>query len=190
VTTPQAGAPASALELLEDAWTLMTQAHVRDEDAPPGWRENVEAWRERYHAYLKTVGGETAPEPDAAGAGGQWMEIAFMGRREVLGYVTEVLVHGQPGYHIDLPEKVWGGNPLAWEEYAATSLYSRRPVTAESVRKHWDAERARAAAWRRQQVEWEQQRAITVSAAADNEMDDDGEPETEEDYGGSREAPF
>jgi len=92
-----------------------------------------------------------ATEPD-----GQWMVIAFMGHNELTGYVTEITVGGQPGFHIDLPEKVWGGNPLAWEEYAGSALYSRRPVSAESVRAAWEAQRRRAELRRQQDAEWEQ----------------------------------
>lgn len=51
--------------------------------------------------------------------GGQWLHIAFMGHVELTGYVTEVALGGEPGYHIDLPDKIWGGSPLAWEEYSA-----------------------------------------------------------------------
>jgi hypothetical protein len=90
----------------------------------------------------------------AAGiGGGQWMTIAFMGHVELTGYVTEITLGGQAAFHIDLPEKLWGGNPMAWQEYAATALYSRRPVSEESVRKSYEARLARQAAYERQQAE-------------------------------------
>lgn len=85
---------------------------------------------------------------------GYFAEIAFFGRIEHTGYVTEVVLHGgQAAYHIDLPEKLWGGNPLAWREYAASALFEKHPVTEASVRAQWEAERERAERWRLQQAE-------------------------------------
>lgn len=49
-----------------------------------------------------------APAP-----GGQWLHIAFMGRVELTGYVTEITLGGELVFHVDLPDKLWGGNPLA-----------------------------------------------------------------------------
>lgn len=97
-------------------------------------------------------------EPD-----GQWLQIAFLGHVELTGYVTEITLGGQPAFHIDLPEKLWGGNPMAWEEYAGSALYSRRPVSEESVRAAWEAQRERAARRTREEAEWhasQQQRAL------------------------------
>lgn len=91
------------------------------------------------------------PGPDNGG----WFVIAFMGHTELTGYVTEVTLHGGvAAYHVDLPGKLWGGNPLDWQEYPASVLFSKRPVTEESVRKAWEAERERAGRWKRQQEEW------------------------------------
>ena len=98
-------------------------------------------------------GGETgrADEPDGA-----WLTIAFMGHNEYTGYVTEIVKNGQPAYRVDLPEKLWGGNPLSYVEYAATAWFSDRPVTEEFVRKAWEA-RVKAAAERaRREAEWQQ----------------------------------
>lgn len=112
------------------------------------------------------------PEPE-----GRWMRIGFFGRIELTGYVTEIVVGGQPVFHIDLPGKIWGGNPLEWEEYAASALHNRRPLTEETVRREWEAgielARRRAA----QQAEWarqEQQYALEAAAGdSDDEQDDD-----------------
>src|SRR6266705_5390949 len=105
----------------------------------------------------------------ADGSPGGWFTIAFFGHIEHTGHVTEVTFHGgESGYHIDLPEKIWGGNPLAWHEYAASAMFSRNPVTEESVRAAWEAERARAEKWRRQQAEWD--RAQSQAALPAGEM--------------------
>lgn len=100
---------------------------------------------------------------------GQWLRIAFMGHVELTGYVTEVTLAGQAAWHVDLPEKIWGGNPHAWQEYAATALYSRRPVTEESVREAWEAARARRAAME------EEQRRYELEAGGDSDDPDDDE---------------
>ena len=105
------------------------------------------------------------PPPSALLApGGRFEDIAFFGHLDHTGYVTEAIDHGGNAvYRIDLPEKIWGGNPLAEIEYAASAKFSRKPVTEESVRAQWEAERARAERWRQQQAEWDQagsQRAL------------------------------
>lgn len=121
------------------------------------------------------------PEPGAAVPGdGQWMRIAFMGHIEYTGYVTEITKNGQPAYRVDLPEKIWGGNPLAWIEHAASAWFSDRPVTEESVRRAWEAQVARAAERARQEAEWkrmQEQQAITAEAARDIEREEDEDPE-------------
>jgi hypothetical protein len=112
--------------------------------------------------------------------GGYFAEIAFFGRIEHTGYVTEVVLHGgQAAYHIDLPEKLWGGNPLAWREYAAPAFFEKNPVTEESVRKAWEAERERAERWERQQAERELQRLQPALEAGDYD-DGDLEPDADE----------
>jgi hypothetical protein len=97
-----------------------------------------------------------------------------MGHIEYTGYVTEITKNGQPAYRVDLPEKIWGGNPLAYVEHAASAWFSDRPVTEESVRRAWEAQLRRAAERARQEAEWarmQEQRAITSGGE-----DDDDEP--------------
>jgi len=107
------------------------------------------------------------PAPPAAPAG-YFAEIAFFGHIEHAGYVTEVTLHGgHAAYRIDLPEKIWGGNPLAWREYAASALFGKHPVTEESVKAAWEAERERAARWERQQAEWQQSPAALTAGDDD-----------------------
>jgi len=116
--------------------------------------------------------------PAAEDSGGQWLCIAFMGHNEYTGYVTEIVKNGQPAYHVDLPEKMWGGNPLNYVEYAATAWFSDRPVTEAYVRRQWES-RVRAAAERaRQEAEWrraQEQRALTTGEfrASEGIGDDD-----------------
>ena len=99
---------------------------------------------------------------------GYFAEIAFFGHIEHAGYVTEVTLHGgHAAYRIDLPEKIWGGNPLAWREYAASALFGKHPVTEESVRAAWEAGRERAARWERQQAEWQQSPAALAAGDDD-----------------------
>ena len=119
-----------------------------------------------------------APEPVAseepAGPDGQWSCIAFVGHNEYTGYVTEITRNGQPAYRVDLPEKIWGGNPLAWVEYAATAWFSDRPVTEASVRAAYESRLARAAEHARIQAEWQradEQRALTASDNGDPALD-------------------
>lgn len=114
----------------------------------------------------------------SAAPDGYFAVIAFFGRIEHLGYVTEVMLHGgQAAYHIDLPEKIWGGNPLAWREYAASALFEKHPVTEDSVRRAWEAEREQAERWQRQQAEWDRDRspaALPAGDGADRGDDDRG----------------
>ena len=114
------------------------------------------------------------PVPTAAPAG-YFAEIAFFGHIEHAGYVTEVTLHGgHAAYRIDLPEKIWGGNPLAWVEYAATAWFSDRPVTEASVRAAYESRLARAAEHARIQAEWQradEQRALTASDNGDPALD-------------------
>ena len=122
---------------------------------------------------------ETTAENEPAGpVMGAWLCIAFMGHNEYTGYVTEIVKNGQPAYRVDLPEKLWGGNPLSYVEYAATAWFSDHPVTEESVRRQWEA-RVRAAAERaRQEAEWArmaQQRALTAGDDDDDEIWSDGD---------------
>ena len=99
---------------------------------------------------------EAVPPDDADGSGGYWACIAFMGHNEYAGYVTEIVKNGQPAYRVDLPEKLWGGNPLSYVEYAATAWFSDHPVTEESVRRQWEAKVRAAAERARQEAEWQQ----------------------------------
>ena len=124
-----------------------------------------------------STGTEPTADECTPAAGGYFAEIAFFGRIEHTGYVTEVVLHGgQAAYHIDLPEKLWGGNPLAWREYAASAFFEKNPVTEESVRKAWEAERERVRRWELQQAEWERQRSQPALEAGGG-GDDDLEPD-------------
>jgi hypothetical protein len=116
---------------------------------------------------------ETA-EPEQAT--GEWLSIAFMGHNEYTGYVTEIVRNGQPAYHVDLPEKLWGANPLAYVEYAATAWFSGRPVTEEFVRRTWEAFVRAAEKRRQQEAGWrraDEQRAL-VAGREDDGDDGDG----------------
>ena len=112
---------------------------------------------------------------EQSGDGGQWMHIAFLGHVELTGYVTEITLGGQAAFRVDLPDKLWGGNPMAWEEYAASALYSRRPVTEESVRKSWE----RAQEWKRErareEARWREEDAQHAIGAGDGDQGDDEE---------------
>ena len=113
----------------------------------------------------RSASGSPEPSPPSPLApGGRFEDISFFGHLDHTGYVTEAIDHGGNAvYRIDLPEKIWGGNPLAEIEYAASAKFSRKPVTEESVRAQWEAERARAERWRQQQAEWDRagsQRAL------------------------------
>jgi hypothetical protein len=112
------------------------------------------------------------PSPD----GGLWLQISFLGHVERIGYVTEITLGGQPAFHVDLPEKLWGANPDAWEEYAATALYSRRPLSEESVRKQWEARLERARRIAEQEARYargQQARALEAGTADRDDQDDD-----------------
>jgi len=134
---------------------------------------------------IPAEGDTAAAEPGPPAGDGQFMTIAFMGHNELTGYVTEITLGGEPGYHVDLPERLWGGNPLAWEEYSGKALFSRRPVTEEGVRRAWEAKLAAAERRRQQEAEWQrmqEQRALTDGSAVAGDEDDYGN--------GDREAPF
>jgi transcriptional regulator with XRE-family HTH domain len=113
-------------------------------------------------------------DPIVAAPDGYFAEIAFMGHIEHIGYVTQTIKHGQPAYHIDLPDKVFGGDPLAWVEHAASAWFSERPLTEASVRSAWEAERRRIAERDRQQAEWrrrQERQAITAGGGGNDEYD-------------------
>lgn len=114
---------------------------------------------------------EAAPESPDAGDG-RWAIIAFVGHNEYEGYVTEVVKHGQPAYHVDLPERLWGGDPDAWVEYAASAWFSERPVAEVSLRRKWEADRERAARRAAQEAEWRRQREQRALEAGE---DDEGD---------------
>jgi hypothetical protein len=105
--------------------------------------------------------------------GGQWLFIAFMGRIEYYGYVTEITRHGQPAYRIELPEKIWGGNPLAYVTHSASAWFSDRPVTEESVRKAWESKLKAAEERAKREAQWrleDEQRALTAGGDGDREV--------------------
>lgn len=129
---------------------------------------------------------EAAPVDVAAlSSGGEWLFIAFMGRIEYTGYVTKITKHGQPAYRIELPEKVWGGNPLAYVTHSASGWFSDHPVTEESVRKAWES-RVRAAAQRAaDEAEWrraQEQRALTAGQVRDDEDQAGDDADADPDY--------
>jgi hypothetical protein len=149
---------------------IAAEAHDRSlfgDETPVPWGEPdspaVVAWEAAGSAVADAVLREQAPAD-----GGQWLRISFLGHVELTGYVTEVTLGGQAAFHVDPPEKLWGGNPMAWREYAATALYSREPIDGESVRKDWEARQARQARLRA----YEQQRALEA-AAQDSVGDED-----------------
>ena len=134
------------------------------------------------HGIAEDVPGRPPPGDGPALGDGQFMAIAFMGHIEREGYVTEITLGGEPGYHVDLPDKLWGGNPYAWEEYSAKVLFSRCPVPEETIRVRWETERKRAAERARREAEWQrmqEQRALTsgeVRHAEDPDCDWTGQP--------------
>jgi len=167
-----------------EAWQYKTMA---EDDFIPAAEADVRAdliaWRDAAVAAAPgKPGDEAEAEPaSAVTGGGQFMFIAFMGRVELTGYVTEITLGGEPGFHIDLPGKLWGGNPLAWEEYSAKVLFSRRPLTEEYVRKAWEASLRAAEKRRQQEAEWrrmQEQRALTAGAG---DHDPDEDPDDEDD---------
>src|SRR5205814_1591759 len=97
------------------------------------------------------------------------------------GYVTQVTKHGQAAYHIDLPEKLWGGNPLAWVEHAAAAWFSERPVTEATVRRQWEAAVRAAAERARREAEWRdmQMRQAITAGADDDDLDDPDDDDDE-----------
>jgi transcriptional regulator with XRE-family HTH domain len=114
------------------------------------------------------------------GTGGYFAEIAFMGHNEHTGYVTETVKNGQPAYRVDLPEKLWGGNPLAYVEYSASAWFSERPMTGASIRSQWEAGVRAAAERARREAEWrrvDEQRALTAGREDDGETCGCGDPD-------------
>jgi hypothetical protein len=95
VSTADGQAVPLVLELLlESAWDLMTQVRPFEADTPTGWGADVEAWRERYQAYLQDPAVDWAfpvpPEaPDPGLPAGEFGRIELPGRREHVGWVTE-----------------------------------------------------------------------------------------------------
>ncbi|HLK77200.1 MAG TPA: helix-turn-helix transcriptional regulator [Streptosporangiaceae bacterium] len=118
--------------------------------------------------------GEPVTAAGSPPEGGRWLELELLGHRQRTGYVTEVTVCGAAMLHIDLPAKLFGGEPDAWEEYAPSALYGLSPVREESVRRAWDGQQRAAEERARRDAEWQQrqdQRALTGGPAPDG---DDG----------------
>jgi len=105
---------------------------------------------------------EAGQQPEAP-AGGEWATVELLGHRQRAGYVTEVTRFGAAMLHIDLPAKLWGGDPDAWEEYAPAALYGLHPVNGEAVRLRWEQDRR-----------WRQERLARVLTAGDDD-DPDGD---------------
>lgn len=149
--------------------TWVQWAHEQQAPKPSwlaGWDELDSGQREVDmrigEAVANSVIGACETPKTVPGEGG-WLRIAFMGHIEYTGYVTEVTKNGQPAYRIDLPEKVWGGNPLAFVTHAASSWFSDHPVTEESVLQAWQAQQERARERARMDAEWsrrQQQNAL------------------------------
>ena len=167
--SPAVGEPCTAGQLQHCTATMATAFLLKlitEEDEPP------QTLAEASEAMLPPPSALLAP-------GGRFEDISFFGHLDHTGYVTEAIDHGGNAvYRIDLPEKIWGGNPLAEIEYAASAKFSRKPVTEESVRAQWEAERARAERWRQQQAEWERagsQRALPAGDGSGEIGDDEYE---------------
>jgi hypothetical protein len=129
---------------------------------------------------------EAEPAADVP-EGGRWLELELMGHRVRTGYVTEVTVAGAAMLHVDLPAKIFGGEPDAWEEYAPSSLYGLSPVRPESVRSAWESKVKAAEERARREAEWrrmQEQRALTAGSD-----DDEGDGMWSEDDN-SRAVPF
>lgn len=151
-------------DMLVDQLTLIAQDYACEQassllsevlaNAGDEWDhdEADEAIAVKYVRHLEETARAVASDAD-----GQWMTIAFMGHVELTGYVTEITLAGHAAFHIDLPEKIWGGNPMAWEEYAASALYSRRPISEESARKQYES-----------RIQWQQQRAEWATTAIES----------------------
>jgi hypothetical protein len=150
----------SRLDLLYGAWVLVANAGGGDWDTlDPVWRRAAEQWRDQFDTALQDVpltdkgrglaaavntyaeAKESSEEwPVLVSGPGEWLEISFYGHTTLTGYVTEITLHGgAPGYRVELPDKVWGGNENAYEDWAATALFSKRPLDAGSVRRAWEA---------------------------------------------------
>ncbi len=152
--------PASHLDLLYGAWVLVANAGGGDwATLDPVWRRAAEQWRDQFDTALQDVPltdkgrglaaavntyaeavTQAGENPDPVPGLGEWLAISFYGHTTLTGYVTEITLHGgAPGYRVELPDKVWGGNENAYEEWAASALFSKRPLDAGSVRRAWEA---------------------------------------------------
>lgn len=133
----------------------------------PEWKATLERMAALHDAGPQGTGATATPAAPLLPPGGQWMEMTFMGYDDPEGYVTEITVGGEAVFHIDKPEKVWGGNPLAWVEFSAKALRSRKPVTEESLRAKWDAQIRAAERQQQREAEWERQQQLRALPAAD-----------------------
>jgi hypothetical protein len=135
---------------------------------------DAEAGNRLILAAIRSFGRPPTPAPAALPDGGRWLQIAFKGFTELTGYVTEVIVAGQPVFHVDLPERIWGGDEMAWREYAASSLHGRWPVTEASVKAAWEA-RVRSHAERMRWLADEEAR-LELDASPADQNDYEGNP--------------
>ena len=174
----------AAASALDEGSSVAELRRIADQDIggnAPWLADELRGFADRLAAEMRgecQMRQSAEPEPDSAAGDGCFAVIAFMGHNEHTGYVTEILKNGQPAYHVDLPEKLWGGNPLAYVEYAASAWFSERPVSEASVRKAWEAQCRRVAERARQEAEWQRaqdQRALTAASEDDHEddLDDD-----------------
>jgi hypothetical protein len=114
------------------------------------------------------------------------MDAEMEARREFehTGYVTEVTGHGSvAAYHVDLPDKVWGGNPLAQVEYAASAYFGKLLLSEKSVRSAWEADLVRRERLKREREEWQRradERALAAPGSAGSEPADDDEDDPDD----------
>lgn len=124
-----------------------------------------------------------AETPDPAFGDGEFKRISFMGRITHTGLVTEIIKHGQPAYHIDLPERLWGGNPDAWVEHSAAAWFSEEPISEQAVRVTWETGLRRRAMQAERERLWREQQQTHALEAGDGDPDEvwDGEDDDDDD---------
>lgn len=108
---------------------------------------------------------------------GKWLRIAWFGKNQVTGYVTEVFRHGdKAAYHVDLPDRIWGGDDSAVKDFAADAWFDEDQVPMAAVYSEWAAHRAYLAQRRQREAEQKERLARPAITSGDVGADEHDDP--------------
>jgi hypothetical protein len=152
------------------------------EVVPPEITDLLGRVRAQLDAGRQPAEAEDPATPDPAFGDGEFKVISFMGHNTHTGLVREFVKNGQPAYHIDLPGKLWGGNPLDYREYSASAWFSEYPIAEETVRSAWETELRSLAMQAERERLWREQQATHALEAGTGDVWNDDDTDQDADF--------